>query len=70
MQTQKDQEERQKYFTKYRALTSMLAADETIKLDMILTDASIEERSAYLDAVEFGFHAGVRFAAGVWSRDK
>lgn len=48
----------------------MLAADETIKLDMILMDASIEERSAYLDAVEFGFHAGVRFAAGVWSRDK
>lgn len=58
-----DEEKRLDYFNKYHAMVALLSVEDTLNLDEALFHlATIEERSAYLDTVQFGFRAGVNFA--------
>ena len=60
-----DEEKRLDYFNKYHAMVALLSVEDTLNLDEALFHlATIEERSAYLDVVQFGFRAGVSFATG------
>ena len=58
-----DEEKRLDYFNKYHGMIELFEADTKVELDEALFHlATIEERSAYLDTVQFGFRAGVNFA--------
>ena len=66
METEKDPaaEKRQDYFRKYHMIADLLSADLVLHLDEALFHIqTLEARVEYLDAVLFGFGAGVRFAS-------